>query len=59
MSSQNINSDFRLCRYLKVSSSLLRNSLTFPEGALYKSYMIRLAALVSSSPCNDKKYKFY
>jgi hypothetical protein len=48
MSLQIINSDFGLHRYFKVAASLLRNSVTCPEGALYKHNIIRLKVLVTN-----------
>jgi hypothetical protein len=48
ISPQIINPDFGLYRYFKVASSLLRNSLTFPEGALYKLNIIRWNILVTN-----------
>jgi hypothetical protein len=46
MSPQIINSDFGLYSYFKVASSLLRNSLTSPEGALFMIKVIKLDVLV-------------
>jgi hypothetical protein len=50
MSLQIINSDFGLHRYFKVSSSLLRYSLTSPVGALYRLNIINV-------PYNESIFK--
>jgi hypothetical protein len=48
LSLQIINSDSALYRCFKVASSLLRNSLTSPEGALYKLNIISLDVLLAN-----------
>jgi hypothetical protein len=47
MSSQIKNSDFGLCNYFRVASSLFKNWLKFSEVALYRADILKLDDLVS------------
>jgi hypothetical protein len=55
MSPQIIYLDFWLYKYFKVTSSLFRDSLISPVGALYRLNIIRWDVLVYSA----EKYQFY
>jgi hypothetical protein len=52
---QSKNSDFGLCKYFWVASSLFINWLKFAEGTLYKTNILKLDDLVSSSTAQTSK----